>query len=142
MKTFKSLLTSTKVIISIQFVCMLMGTSTHLAWAINNGFNSNNYNVPLFSRLFWDSLTFLDPIAALLLFLKPKIGICMVLIIILADVTHNNIIYFDELYLNTLDFTSWILKYWMIIGQIIFMLFVVFTFKRNLTDINIKLKRL
>jgi hypothetical protein len=121
---------------------MLMGTSTHLAWAINNGFNSNNYNVPLFSRLFWDSLTFLDPIAALLLFLKPKIGICMVLIIILADVTHNNIIYFDELYLNTLDFTSWILKYWMIIGQIIFMLFVVFTFKRNLTDINIKLKRL
>jgi hypothetical protein len=113
-----------------------MGTSTHVAWTVMNGFNSENYNQPLFSRLFWDSLTFLDPLAAILLFLKPKTGVFMVLIIIISDVIHNNTVYFNELYLGNLNITDWIVKYWMIIGQIIFMLFIVITFKRNLKDIN------
>ena len=41
------------------------------------------------SRIFWGALTFFDPLAALLLFIKPRAGIILTAAIILADVAHN-----------------------------------------------------
>ena len=41
------------------------------------------------SRVFWGALTFFDPLAALLLFKKPRMGIILTVVIILADVAHN-----------------------------------------------------
>ncbi|XVN16265.1 hypothetical protein QZH47_09925 [Pseudomonas corrugata] len=35
------------------------------------------------------ALTFFDPLAALLLFIKPRVGIVLTAAIILADVAHN-----------------------------------------------------
>ena len=113
-----------------------MGSSTHIAWAIENGFFSKNYNASMVSMIFWDSLTFLDPIAAILLFLKPKSGIYLTLIIILVDIIHNNTIYFNELYLQSLPLGDWIIKYWMILGQLIFAVFVMITFRNNHSEIT------
>ena len=97
-----------------------METSANVAWVIEKGFNSNQCNQPLLSRLFWDSLTFLDPLAIILLFLKPKTGVILVLSIISLDVIHNNYIYFEELYQSNLQLTNWMIRYWMIMGQFIF----------------------
>lgn len=135
---FKKLKNRTKIILIIQCIGMLMGTSTHVAWAIHNGFLSENYNAPLFSTLFWDSLTFLDPLAAFLLIFKPKWGVYLTLFIITADVIHNNAFYFDELYIHGPEILEWITKYWMILGQLIFALFVWLTFKGNIREINLK----
>jgi len=115
-----------------------MGFFTHLSWVLKNGFLSKNYNAPLISSVFWDSLTFLDPLAAILLFLKPKSGIYLTLSIITVDVIHNNFFYLDELYINAPHLTEWIVKYWMILGQIIFGVFILLTFKNNLAEINDK----
>jgi len=115
---------------------MLMGASTHIQWVSQNGFLSDNYNAPLLTKIFWDSLTFLDPIAAILLFLRPKTGIILTLIVITIDVLHNNLFYMDELYINPPPFATWIQKYWMIIGQVIFGLFVYLTFSYNLKKIK------
>jgi hypothetical protein len=134
--TFHNLRKKTKAILLIQMVGMLMGTSTHVMWAIRNGFLSEQYNAPLLSQIFWDSLTYLDPLAALLLFLKPKAGVYLTLVIILVDIVHNNIFYMDELYLNAPALSEWIVRYWMILGQIVFGVFVVLTFKGNLTEIK------
>mgnify|MGYP001581228468 FL=1 len=43
----------------------------------------------LASRIFWAALTFFDPLAALLLFIKPRAGIVLTAVIILVDVAHN-----------------------------------------------------
>jgi hypothetical protein len=110
-------------------------------WAIENGFLSEKYKASLFSTVFWDSLTFLDPLAAILLFIKPKAGIYLTLAIIIVDVLHNNLFYWTELYANSIPLGDWIAKYWMILGQIVFALFVVLTFKGNLNEINYRLKR-
>ncbi len=123
-------------------ICMLMGASTHLYWTIQNGFLSEKYYASLFSTLFWDSLTFLDPLAALLLIFKPKIGVYLTLLIIIIDVIHNNLFYAQELYINAPDFISWIEKYWMVLGQIIFLIFVVFTFKSNLKQLKLAVWKL
>jgi len=118
-------------------MCMLMGTSTHVSWTIQHGFLSEKYHASLFSTLFWDSLTFLDPLAALLLIFKPKLGLRLTLLIISVDVIHNNLFYAQELYVNAPDLISWIEKYWMILGQIIFLIFVGFTFKSNLKQLKL-----
>jgi hypothetical protein len=84
---FLKLRPAVQIILIIQAICMLMGTYTHVNWVVRYGFLYPD--VPLYSRLFWDSLTFLDPLAALLLFLRPRAGILLVLVIICVDVFHN-----------------------------------------------------
>ena len=128
---FKKLNLRTRVILIIQSIAMLMGASTHISWAIQNGFLSEHYNAPLATQLFWDSLTFLDPLAALLLILRPKFGVLLTLIVITVDVVHNNLFYSNELYLSSISLNDWILKYWMILGQILFAIFVYLTFRKN-----------
>ncbi|MFK7784153.1 MAG: hypothetical protein AB8B56_03495 [Crocinitomicaceae bacterium] len=134
MKQFQALAFSTRVILVVQMIAMLMGTSTHVMWAVENGFLSTRYNAPLFSMVFWDSLTFLDPLAAILLLIRPKTGLILTLIIILADVTHNNIFYFEELYMSGISLSDWLMKYWMILGQIVFALFAILTFRKCWND--------
>ena len=118
---------------------MLIGTSTHVMWAIENGFMSRNYNANFGSMLFWDSLTFLDPLATFLLIFKPKAGLILTAVIIAVDVLHNNIFYFDELYQSSIGLGEWFTKYWMIWGQIVFAVFVSLTFKRNLREVGMAL---
>lgn len=46
-------------------------------------------SLPLGTAAYWASLTFLDPLAAVLLFIRPKIGIALTIAIIVSDVAHN-----------------------------------------------------
>lgn len=45
--------------------------------------------IPLASKVYWDALAFLDPSAAVLLFLKPRSGVRLTMLIIVSDVLHN-----------------------------------------------------
>ncbi|MFL9482796.1 hypothetical protein ACI6Q2_08445 [Chitinophagaceae bacterium LWZ2-11] len=117
---------------------MLLGTFTHVRWIINNGFLSERYDAPFLSKLFWDSLTFLDPIAATLLIIKPKIGIGLTAIIIIVDVFHNGFYCFSVFPVKTMYVISWIKDNWMLMTQIAFGLFVVVTFKNNKREIKVK----
>jgi hypothetical protein len=66
-------------------LCLTIGTCTHVA-ALIYGWNDR---VPLPSLIFWDSLTVLDPLAAILLFLRPRIGVALTLAIMVSDVVHT-----------------------------------------------------
>jgi uncharacterized membrane protein len=132
---FKKLNTITKVILVIQSISMLGGASTHLRWAINNGFLSDKYDAPLFSMVFWDSLTFLDPLAAVLLIVKPKIGVWLTAAIIVIDVLHNFILLPVITSGDLFDFSL----NWMSVSQLTFLLFVVLTFKMIMREISLKI---
>jgi len=69
--------------------------------------------------VYWTSLTFLDPLAAILLFLHPRIGLLGTLAIISTDVAHNW--WFLEHY--HLPFN------WMLGAQCAFLVFAVATFR-------------
>jgi hypothetical protein len=45
---------------------------------------------PLLVRLYWASLTFLDPLAAVLLFVRPRHGLILCVAIIVTDVLNNS----------------------------------------------------
>ena len=123
----------------IQALGMLMASFTHLFWISQNGFMSDKYNAPVFSKFFWDSLTFIDPLASLLLIIKPKTGLYLTLIILIIDIIHNNIFYMKDLYFSEIRLNEWINNYWMILGQIIFGAFVILTFKENIQEIKDKI---
>ncbi len=125
-----------KINLILQSVGMLAGTSTHLQWAIKNGFLSEKYNASFPSVIFWDSLTFLDPLAAILLITKPKIGIYLTTVIIIVDVLHNCIFYHKQLFSNFFYFEVWLENNWMILCQILFGFFVVFSFSKNMKEVR------
>lgn len=139
MKLFKILNNKAKIILSVQAICMLIGASTHIKWILENGVFSKKMNVPFFSTVFWDSLAFLDIIAAILIIIRPRVGVLLTLTIITTDVIHNNlIVLLDHQHINEIGITMWVTKYWMLIGQILFMIFVFATVKNNLAEIKTK----
>jgi len=72
--------------------CLLVATANHLRADFQHGlFWDYGYGESAHwaSRVFWGALTFLDPLAALLLFIKPRVGLALTAAIIVADVAHN-----------------------------------------------------
>lgn len=120
-------------------MCMLVGASTYIKWILESGIFSRQENTPFFSTIFWDCLTFFDIIAAVLLIFRPKVGVLLTLTIITIDVIHNNLILLlNNQHINDIGVLMWATKYWMLIGQLLFMVFIFATDKNNLTEINCK----
>jgi hypothetical protein len=74
--------------------CLFIATANHIRADVSHGLLWDYGYGPsayLASRIFWGALTFFDPLAALLLFIKPRAGIVLTLAIILVDVTHNTL---------------------------------------------------
>ena len=96
-------------------LCLAIGTCTHLAGLVEHGGDFGG-GIPLASAIFWNSLTILDPLAAALLFLRPRIGVLAILAIMVSDVVHN----------------WWIAAafgavVWMVVAQSAFLVFVLAT---------------
>lgn len=70
-------------------VCLLGGMSTHVETRWAHGIFWDYGGVPLVTRVYWTSLTFLDPLAAILLLVRPRAGAVATLSIMLTDVAHN-----------------------------------------------------
>lgn len=73
--------------------CLLIATANHLradftyGWLWDYGYGAS---AGWCSRVFWGVLTFLDPLAALLLLIRPRMGIGLTVAIMMADVAHNS----------------------------------------------------
>jgi hypothetical protein len=66
----------------------LVGTTTHTADLIVGGLNAYS-DFPLGVRLFWVSLTFLDPATAALIIFRRRSGILLGIAVIVADIAVN-----------------------------------------------------
>ena len=78
---------SAKAVRLIWALCLAIGTCTHVAELILSGGAYPGY--PPATVIFWNALTVLDPLAAALLFWRPRLGVLATLAIMLADVIHN-----------------------------------------------------
>jgi hypothetical protein len=73
-------------------VCLLAATFNHARAILQHGVlwdYGYGSRIALTSRLYWAVLTILDPLAAVLLFVKPRTGIWLTVAIIVSDVIHN-----------------------------------------------------
>ena len=98
----------------IYAICLLGATCTHVALLWQHGVLWDYGGAHVFTRIYWTSLTVLDPLAALLLFVRPHVGIVLTVAIITSDVLHNTLVGVPSL--NT-----------MYLSQVVFLLFVAST---------------
>ena len=82
---------SVTVIFAVYTICFLVGTYTHAAGLVQRGFLA--LPVPFAIGVFWDALTLLDPLAAVLLWWRPRAGIRLALAIMATDVCVNTTTY-------------------------------------------------
>jgi hypothetical protein len=104
----------------IYALCLLGASTTHIHTLIIHGLFWHYNGLPLITCIYWTSLAFLDPVAAILLWLKPRIGLILTLLIIVSDVGHNTWITLNQ---------SFSLLNSMYLAQVAFLFFVVFSFK-------------
>lgn len=73
----------------IYALCLLGGTSTHVAVVVQHGFSWDYGGVSRASAIFWTALTFIDPLVAASLFVRRNFGIFATAALIAGDVVHN-----------------------------------------------------
>jgi hypothetical protein len=69
--------------------CLLLAGANHARILVEHGLFWDYHGVGLPSAVYWSSLTILDPLVALLLFVRPKIGIPGTVLLIATNVAHN-----------------------------------------------------
>jgi hypothetical protein len=77
------------------------------------------------TALYWSSLTFLDPLAAVLVFVRPRMGITLTAGIIVTDVAHN--LWFTAAHPLSASFVEDVTSSALMMSQIAFLLFVAAT---------------
>lgn len=135
---FLKLRASIQLFLLLQSFGMLIGSLTHLVWIINNGFLSEHYHTTVYTSIFWDSLVFIDPIAAFLLIAKPNIGVQMTALIIVIDVLHNGYLCLRVFPNNPTLAVTWLIGNWMFLCQLGFGIFVLTTYKSIRKEIKLK----
>ena len=73
-------------------ICLLGATCTHVAMLWEHGVLWDYVGAHVFTRIYWTSLTLFDPLAALLLFVRPHVGLFLTVAIITSDVLHNTLV--------------------------------------------------
>jgi hypothetical protein len=86
---------------------------------------------PPVSRVYWTSLAVLDPLAAGLLFFKPRVGLVLTVAIIASDVLHNTWL------MSRSSEPDWL--NWMYVLQILFLLLVLATVRLAWRGIGVSL---
>lgn len=72
--------------------CLLAATFNHARAILQHGLlwdYGYGSRIALASKVYWDLLTLLDPLAAILLFVRPRAGIGLTVAIIVTDIAHN-----------------------------------------------------
>ena len=67
----------------------MLAAANHARILLQHGLFWDYNGVNSASAAYWSSLTLLDPLAAALLFLRPKAGIVLTILIIVTNVAHN-----------------------------------------------------
>jgi hypothetical protein len=98
-------------------------TVNHVRAVLTHGWIPSH--LPLASALYWSSLTFLDPLAAVLLFVRPRAGIAPTTAIITSDVAHN--LWFIAAHPLRQSFVDDVTANGFMLSQIAFLLFVLAT---------------
>lgn len=78
-----------RIIRSIWAACLLIAGLNHARILLQHGWFWDYHGASLASTIYWSSLTFIDPLVAALLFVRPKIGVPATVVVITTNVVHN-----------------------------------------------------
>jgi hypothetical protein len=74
---------------AIWAACLLLAALNHARILLIHGLWWDYDGAGWASTAYWSSLTILDPVAAALLFIRPRIGVVMSALLVVTNVAHN-----------------------------------------------------
>src|SRR5690349_17896598 len=74
---------------SVWAACLLLAWLNHVRILLQNGLFWDYGGVGWASAIYWSSLTVLDPLVAVLLLVRPRVGIAGAIVLIATNVAHN-----------------------------------------------------
>jgi hypothetical protein len=86
-----------RLLLAVYAVCFLGAACNHARDLWLDGFLPYRH-APFAFNLFWTSLTALDPLTVALLYLRPRAGLVLALLVMTADVTVNSFALYAEPY--------------------------------------------
>jgi hypothetical protein len=98
-------------------------TVNHVRAVLDRGWFPEH--LPPATAVYWSSLTFIDPLALLLLFMRPRVGIALTVAIIVSNVAHN--LWFVAAHPLRGSLFEDVISSPFLISQIAFLLFVALT---------------
>lgn len=104
-------------------LCLAGATINHVRAVLAHGWLPDH--LPTATAVYWSSLTVLDPLAALLLFLRPRAGIALTGAIIASNVAHN--LWFIRSHPLGRSFVEDVTSNGFMVSQLAFLLFVLAT---------------
>ena len=114
-----------RIVRAIWAACLLLGALNHARILVQHGLGWDYGGVGAASAIYWTSLTFIDPAVAALLFLRPRIGVPLTVLLITTNVVHNVAVTALAAG-NAAQRVEWLLSP-QILAQVAFMLFVLAT---------------
>ena len=123
-----------RIIRSIWAACLLLAGLNHARILLQHGLFWDYYGASLASAIYWSSLTFIDPLVAALLFVRPKIGVPVTVVVITTNIVHNLALTAN----NTRDGTlfRYVISSPQLMSQIGFLLFVIATWRMAQSDVG------
>ena len=88
-KQYRPVQRGSLIVRSLWAACLLIGGANHARTLLRHGLFWDYGGVAAASAVYWSSLTILDPLAAALLFVRPKAGIVVSAVLIVTNVLHN-----------------------------------------------------
>jgi hypothetical protein len=122
------------VIRAIYALCLAGAAVNHVRAVVDRGWLPAS--LPFGTAVYWSSLTFFDPLAAILLFVRPRVGIAATVVIILTDVVHN--LWFAGTHAGGSPLLGAIVTNPFLLSQISFLLFVALTASMAWSDADPK----
>jgi hypothetical protein len=104
-------------------LCLAGATVNHVRAVLDRGWFPEH--LPPATAVYWSSLTFIDPLALLLLFMRPRVGIALTIAIIVSNVAHN--LWFVAAHRLRGSLFEDVISSPFLISQIAFLLFVALT---------------
>lgn len=112
-----------RIVRAIWAVCLLLGALNHARILVRHGLDWDYGGVGAGSAIYWTSLTVIDPAVAALLFLRPRIGVPLTVVLITTNVVHN-VAVTTLAARDAAERMVWLLSP-QILAQLAFMLFVI-----------------
>lgn len=114
-----------RIVRAIWALCLLLAGVNHARILVQHGLAWDYGGVGVISAAYWSSLTILDPLAAILLFTRKRVGVSVTIVLIVTNVVHNLSI--TAILSPEGEFLSRVASSPTLLSQIGFMLFVVAT---------------
>ena len=78
-----------RIVRGVWAACLLLAGLNHARILIRHGLSWDYHGMGWASSAYWSSLTIVDPLVAVLLFARPRIGVPATAVVIATNVVHN-----------------------------------------------------